>query len=473
MVNENLKALNRLQIVLNVFLVALSFWTSYYIRFYTEILSPGNLVTTPFQTVLPLLIALPTTMLYYHLHDLFKINRHMGIFEALIRISKSNLYTLITIIAILFIFKINDFSRWTLLLHAVINTLLTTILYFFMIQLITKLYADESNRRSCLVVGTNEISESFLKNIEQNAMWGLNVIGVLSDESTVQNESKVEYEFNQYPVIGSVLDVGKKIAEYRADVVIIAIQASAYVHLPDIIKACEKAGVKTHIVPLYHKYVPAKPYMDDIDGLPVVDIRHVPLDNVLKSFMKRSFDIIFSLMALTIASPILLLSAILTKLTSPGPIIYKQERIGLNRKPFLMYKFRSMKVQDPSMEKTEWTKKNDPRKTKWGEFMRKTSIDELPQFINVLKGDMSVVGPRPERPFFVDKFKEEIPRYMIKHQVRPGITGWAQVSGWRGDTSIEKRIEHDLYYIENWTFAFDIKVILLTLFKGFINKNAY
>ena len=163
----------------------------------------------------------------------------------------------------------------------------------------------------------------------------------------------------------------------------------------------------------------------------------------------------------------------MVKLTSPGPIIFKQERVGLDRKNFDMYKFRSMRIQTDEEEMDKWTTKNDPRKTWWGNFMRKTSIDELPQFFNVLKGDMSVIGPRPERPFFVDKFKEEIPRYMIKHQVRPGITGWAQVNGLRGDTSIEDRIEHDLYYIENWTFGLDLKIIILTIFKGFINKNAY
>ena len=169
----------------------------------------------------------------------------------------------------------------------------------------------------------------------------------------------------------------------------------------------------------------------------------------------------------------MLVAVILTKLTSPGPVIFRQERIGLNQKPFFMYKFRSMHVQSEEEEKHAWTTANDSRKTRWGSFMRKTSIDELPQFFNVLKGDMSVVGPRPERPYFVNKFCEEIPRYMIKHQVRPGITGWAQVNGYRGDTSITERIKHDLYYIENWSILFDIEIILMTVFKGFINKNAY
>ena len=169
----------------------------------------------------------------------------------------------------------------------------------------------------------------------------------------------------------------------------------------------------------------------------------------------------------------MLIAAIGIKLTSRGPLIYKQERVGLHNRPFQMYKFRTMEVQKEEEEKKGWTTKNDPRVTPIGRILRKTSIDEMPQFFNVLKGDMSLIGPRPERPLWVEKFKEEIPRYMIKHQVRPGLTGWAQVNGYRGDTSIRKRIEYDLYYIENWTMGFDMKILFLTFFKGFVNKNAY
>jgi exopolysaccharide biosynthesis polyprenyl glycosylphosphotransferase len=169
----------------------------------------------------------------------------------------------------------------------------------------------------------------------------------------------------------------------------------------------------------------------------------------------------------------MLIVAIIIKCTSKGPIFYAQKRVGFRNKEFMMYKFRSMEVQDEDKEKTEWTTFKDPRVTPIGKFIRKTSIDELPQLWNVLKGDMSLVGPRPERPFYVEKFKEEIPRYMVKHQVRPGMTGWAQVNGYRGDTSIRKRIDYDLYYIENWTPGFDLLIMFLTVFKGFINKNAY
>ena len=208
-------------------------------------------------------------------------------------------------------------------------------------------------------------------------------------------------------------------------------------------------------------------------GLAVVNIRYVPLTNTLNWIMKRIVDIVVALFGAVISSPIMILAAIAVKCTSKGPIIFKQERIGLHNKPFEMYKFRTMQVQKPGAEKKGWTVKDDPRVTKVGRLLRRTSIDELPQLFNILKGDMSVVGPRPERPQFVEQFKEEIPRYMVKHQVRPGLTGWAQINGYRGDTSIKRRIEYDIFYIENWTLSFDVKIILLTIFKGFINKNAY
>jgi len=208
-------------------------------------------------------------------------------------------------------------------------------------------------------------------------------------------------------------------------------------------------------------------------GLPVINIRHVPLSNTFPALMKRATDIVGSLVAIILFSPVMLFCVIGIKRSSPGPVIFKQERVGLHNRPFKMYKFRTMVVQKEEDEKTAWTVKNDPRVTKIGRFMRKHNLDELPQFFNILKGDMSLVGPRPERPFFVERFQEEIPRYMIKHQVRPGLTGWAQINGLRGDTSIRKRIEYDLYYIENWTYLLDIKILILTVIGRKVNKNAY
>lgn len=233
--------------------------------------------------------------------------------------------------------------------------------------------------------------------------------------------------------------------------------------MPKIIAACEKTGTKASVIPFYAAYIPSNPQVDNIDGLPMINLRRIPLDNIGNAFMKRAFDIVGALVLIVLTSPLMLVAAVGVKLSSPGPIIFKQLRVGKDKKEFYMYKFRSMRVN--AREQTGWSTNEDPRKTAFGSFIRKCSIDELPQFFNVLKGDMSLVGPRPEVPHYVEQFKEEIPRYMVKHQVRPGITGWAQVNGLRGDTSIQDRIEHDLYYIENWNILFDVKILLMTVFK--------
>jgi len=264
-----------------------------------------------------------------------------------------------------------------------------------------------------------------------------------------------------------------RLAENDLDEIVIALALKDYDYLEEIVNKCEKSGVHTKFVPDYNKIIPTVPETEDLLGLPVINIRRMPLGELHNSAIKRIVDILGSLFALILFSPVMLITAIAVKIESPGPVIFSQERVGKHNKVFRMYKFRSMQVQDEDEEKKEWTTKNDPRVTKVGKIIRKTSIDEMPQFFNIFIGDMSLVGPRPERPLFVEKFRDEIPHYMIKHQVRPGLTGWAQINGYRGDTSIEGRIEHDLYYIENWTLGFDIKILFLTIFKGFINKNAY
>ncbi len=274
-------------------------------------------------------------------------------------------------------------------------------------------------------------------------------------------------------VLGRINKLSVILPENKLDEIAITLGLNEYFRLEEIVAMCEKSGVHTQFVPDYHNIIPTKPYTEDLQGLPVVNIRYVPLSNTFNAMLKRIVDIFGALVAIILFSPVMLFSCIMIKLTSPGPLIYRQTRVGLHNKPFEMYKFRSMEVQTEEKEKKAWTVKNDPRVTGFGKFMRHTSIDELPQLFNILKGDMSLVGPRPERPFFVEKFREEIPRYMVKHQVRPGLTGWAQVNGYRGDTSIRKRIDCDLYYIENWTLGLDFKILFLTFFKGFVNKNAY
>ena len=317
------------------------------------------------------------------------------------------------------------------------------------------------------MVGYSRAAEGFIDRVNANPEWGYKVRGILDDHEEWGKEYK------NIRVIGKTTDLDEILALNTLDEIAITLSINEYGDLERIVAVCEKSGVHTKFIPDYHNFIPTKPFMEDLQGLPVIHIRHVPLTSIMNATMKRGVDIFGAVVALVLFSPFMLLTVIGIKVTSPGPVIFSQERVGLHNKPFKMYKFRSMAVQPPTKEKSQWTTPGDPRVTSIGRFIRKTSIDEMPQLFNVLKGDMSLVGPRPERPFFVEKFKEEIPRYMIKHQVRPGMTGWAQVNGYRGDTSITRRIEHDLYYIENWTLGFDFKILFLTFFKGFINKNAY
>ena len=323
------------------------------------------------------------------------------------------------------------------------------------------------NQKHILLVGYSKAAEQYIDRIKQNPQWGYNIRGILDDNIARGTMYK------GVKVIGSVGNLSYILPENKLDEIAITLGLEEYYKLEKIVAECEKSGVHTKFIPDYGNIIPTRPYTEDLLGLPVINIRYVPLSNTFNALIKRLTDIIGSIICIIIFSPIMLTSAVLVKMTSKGPLIFKQERVGLHNKPFQMYKFRTMYVQTEEEEKKGWTQKNDPRVTSVGRFLRKTSLDEFPQLFNVLKGDMSLVGPRPERPQYVEKFREEIPRYMIKHQVRPGMTGWAQVNGYRGDTSIRKRIEHDLYYIENWTLGFDIKILFLTFFKGFINKNAY
>ena len=310
-----------------------------------------------------------------------------------------------------------------------------------------------------LLLGSGELAKDYIAALNKNKSLGFNISGYISKKSNLDG----------YRYFGEFDDLEDTLNDINFDEVVAALEIDDFEKLKTIIEVCEKTGTKVSVIPFYAKYMPAKPYVDEIEGLPLINVRRIPLDNIANAFLKRCMDIICALILIILTSPIMIFAAIGTKISSPGPIIFKQERVGLNKKIFTMYKFRSMRVN--AKQKSGWTTDNDPRKTKFGAFIRKFSIDELPQFFNVLFGDMSLVGPRPELPHFVDQFKETIPLYMVKHQVRPGITGWAQVNGFRGDTSIKGRIEHDIYYIENWSLLFDIKIIFMTAFKGMMNSE--
>ena len=465
MIKENQKHFNRLHVVLDAFVIIIAYFIAWMIKFLFMDDSVGAL---PFRiyaaAILPIV---PVYLLLYYLFSLYTPKRMQGRRLEMWNIIKANTVGIALILGALYLIKMMHFSRELLAIFYFVNILLETGLRNLIRYFLRSMRKKGYNLKHILLVGYSHAAEEYIDRIIANPQWGYKIRGILDDHV----EAGTEYK--GVKVLGRIANLMVILPQNRLDEIAITLGLNEYYRLEEIVALCEKSGVHTKFIPDYNRVIPTKPYTEDILGLPVINIRHVPLTNTYYAFLKRLMDIVGSVCAIVIFSPVMLFSVIMIKLTSPGPLIFKQERVGLHNRPFMMYKFRSMEVQAPEKEKTRWTVKDDPRVTGFGKFMRKTSIDELPQLFNVLKGEMSLVGPRPERPFFVEKFKEEIPRYMIKHQVRPGITGWAQVNGYRGNTSIRKRIEYDLYYIENWTLGLDIKILFLTIFKGFVNKNAY
>jgi len=315
-----------------------------------------------------------------------------------------------------------------------------------------------------LIVGSGEVGRMILQKIQHTPGLGYQVVGFVDVNPT---QSRVL----GLPVFGSIDDLPRVIEEQGIAEVIIALPEASHQELVGIVAQCEREKVSIRVFPDVFQIMASEVTISDLAGLPLLTIRDVALRG-WKLTLKRIVDIVFSSLFLFFMSPLMMLVALAIKLDSPGPVFFVQERMGLDAKPFKLLKFRSMR-QDAEANGPGWTTKNDPRRTRVGAFIRKTSIDELPQFINVLMGDMSVVGPRPEQPAYVEQFRQSIPRYMERHREKAGITGWAQVNGLRGDTSIAERTKYDLWYIENWSLWLDFRIMLRTVFKIFTDQSAY
>ncbi len=342
-----------------------------------------------------------------------------------------------------------------------ISLVLVSIKRIITTKLIHVFRARRSNDRGILLVGYTDGAKAYAEQLSKNLHFGYNILGCVCDEEETEELER----------LGSITELDDIIKKHNPFEVVIALENVSNEQLQEIIDICDTNGVRALIVPITHKFFRSKCQVDMIGDLPVINTRAIPLDNIANMALKRLMDIVISLILIIITFPIMLIAALGVKLSSRGPVIFKQKRVGKNNKTFTMYKFRSMKMNNES--DTAWTTNNDPRKTRFGTFMRKTGIDELPQLFNVLFGNMSIIGPRPELPAFVEQYSKTIPLYRVKHQVKPGITGLAQIYGFRGDTSIEKRIELDIQYIENWSLINDIKILFITPFKMFNRNEKY
>ncbi len=467
MIEENQKFFNRLLVIIDAVILAGTYLFAWFLR-YRSGLFGTSVEAVPFlYYLLALAVAIPVMIVLYSAFNLYTAHRIKGRRSEIAGVIAANLIGALIFIVILYLLRQIDWSRTMIVAFFAMNMILDIIARLIVWEVLKGLWKSGINQREVLLVGYSRAAEEYIDRVKLNPQWGYYIRGILDDHV----EEGTSYKGIR--VLGQIDNLMVILPEHHLSEIAITLGLSEYDRLEEIVNLCEKSGVHTKFIPDYNNIIPTRPHTEDVLGLPVINIRYVPLSNVFPAMVKRLMDIIGSILAIIVSSPVMLVIAIIIKAGSNGPLIFKQERVGLHNRPFLMYKFRSMVVQDEKSEEKAWTVRDDPRVTKIGRFIRKTSIDELPQLFNILKGDMSLVGPRPERPYFVEKFQEEIPRYMVKHQVRPGLTGWAQVHGYRGDTSIRKRIDYDLYYIENWSIGLDFKILFLTFFSGFVNKNAY
>ncbi len=474
MIKDNQKMFNRVHVLMDACIIVIAYLLTYYLRFESPLihldffnLSPDTGFYSFPVYARRLIFIVPLYLFIYYFTHLYTPKRGKRRLAEVFNIILANTIGIAFFFSYLYLTKESHLSRLYLGVFYCLNIAFSVAFRMILVQALRAARRKGYNLKHVILVGYGHAAEAYIDRIFANPQWGYYIHGILDDNIEVGTMYK------KVPVIGSITHLESFLSKMNLDEIAITLSIGEYEKLEKIVSICEKSGVHTKFVPDYYSFIPTTPYTEDLYGLPVINIRNVPLSNTYNRIIKRLVDIVGSIVALIIFAIPMILVAIIIKITSPGPVIFTQVRIGKHNKEFKMYKFRSMEIQPSQEEKKAWTTKSDPRVTGIGKFIRRTSIDEFPQFFNVLKGDMSLVGPRPERPFFVDKFKEEIPRYMIKHQVSPGLTGWAQINGYRGDTSIRKRIDHDLYYIENWTLGLDFKIMFLTIFKGFINKNAY
>ncbi len=452
----------------DLLIISVAWVLSYFLRFHTNLIKPPILGTPPFSLYAEYL--LPLWVIWALLPQkagLYRARRFGHFHREILEVGKVLSATLLILIAVIYLFKSFEFSRLAFFYFWVLSFLGLLSVRFFGRKTLRILRGKGYNQRFVLIVGTGELGQKTLEKIGLYPELGIRVIGFLT-----RKEEEVGEKIKNIPILGVYGDLDKILATCEIDILFIAISVNEYGYFESLIKKVEGHLSEIKVVPASYEFLSLRGGMDELGDLPIVSLQSSPLYGWDRVF-KRIFDLLLGTLTLTVASPGMLIISLLIKLTSEGSVLYRQERVGMDGHPFQMLKFRTMNEHAEKETGPVWAVENDPRRTAIGNILRKTSLDELPQLFNVLKGEMSLVGPRPERPNFVEEFRYKIPSYMLRHKFKAGMTGWAQVNGWRGNTSLERRIECDLHYIQNWSIGFDLKILLMTLRKGFFNKSAY
>jgi Undecaprenyl-phosphate glucose phosphotransferase len=443
-------------------LIAGCWLSAYAIRFY--LLPVGDI--PPFRDyALQLLPILIVWGIAFRTFDLYRPNRLGSRVSEWFDVAKASTLGALILVAIMtFVFRHQEYSRFVIILFLVQSVIAVSLARAALREVLRFARRHGYNLRYAIVVGGGEPAAEVLRVLNRRRDVGIFVLGLLSDKREVPDNVRW---------LGGIEDVRAVLDRQQVDIVFIALPHADASRLTAVLRGIGDEPIAIHLVPDVFSLVPARGGVEEFEMIPFIHLRESRLYG-WNRVLKRAFDLVFGTIALVVASPVMLAIVVAFKLTSPGPVLYRQERMGVDGRRFRMLKFRTMRVDAEAETGPVWAREDDPRRTALGIFLRRTSLDELPQLFNVLHGEMSLVGPRPERPSFVEEFRRRVPGYMLRHKVKAGITGWAQINGWRGNTSIERRIECDLQYIERWSLAFDLKILLQTLWYGFrINRNAH
>jgi Undecaprenyl-phosphate glucose phosphotransferase len=451
----------------NSFAVALAWLSAYLIRFKFELFVEAGSVPSSNMYLYALL---PIWLVFFVNSRVLGHSRPISMStptSEIVAILKLTSLSVLLLTAVTFFYREFSFSRIMAVYFWFFSNIFLFLAHRLARFLLKEMRERGMNLHKVLVVGAGELGQKVVHKLDLYPEIGFSVVGYLS-----HNSDKVGTNIGEHKVLGLYTDMHQCIKEFEVSQLFVALPSSAHERLQEILSSLEEETVDIKLVPDLLSYMNLQSGIEELDGMPVINLTESPLYG-WNTLFKRVSDVILSSLAILITFPLMVLIAIVIKLESRGPLLYKQERMGLDREVFWMYKFRSMKLGAEKQTGPVWAKEGDDRRTRVGTFLRSSSLDELPQFFNIFVGQMSLVGPRPERPVFVDEFKKSVPFYMFRLKMKAGLTGWAQVNGWRGNTSLEKRIEFDLYYIKNWSLLFDLKILFLTIWKGLINRHAY
>jgi len=467
MLKKHTRFFRSLFIISDLLILSLAWILSCFLRFYTTLISPPSLVIPPFSAYVEVLFPLWLVWsLVSSRCNLYRPRRVEHFSKEFFDIAKSLTVTFFILIAIIYLFKRFEFSRLAFFYFWVISLFGLIAARIFVRKTLMMVRSRGYNQRFALIAGTGELGRKILQNLEHYPEMGIEVIGFLTHP-----RKEIGKKIGDIPILGAYEDVKRILGEKKVDIFFVALSINEYNYFEGLIENSREELSEIKVVPGSYEFLGLRGGIDALGDLPIMSLQSSPLYG-WDSFFKRMFDLMLGTLILIAVTPIMMIISLLIKLTSEGPILYRQERMGMDGRFFQMLKFRTMRMDAEKETGPIWAKENDSRRTKIGAFLRKTSLDELPQLFNVLKGDMSLVGPRPERPHFIEEFKNQVPLYMLRHKIKAGMTGWAQVNGWRGNTSLEKRIEHDLYYVQHWSIGFDLRILIMTLWRGFFSKSA-